>query len=127
MTRSATALVFCTLLLGSTRGVPAAGTVEVHQSLVGHGAGGSPRTIRVEVRNLITNGLQNVDLRPATPDRISLVKGVLQFGGIPAREARSATGEIIIRSDKGPLVWRVDFDGADGHHQEVIQGISLGE
>ena len=78
MTRSATAIVVCGLLLGSTRGVPASGTVEIHQSLVGRGSGGSARTIRVEVRNLTTNALQNVDLRPATPDRMSLVKGVIE-------------------------------------------------
>ncbi len=89
-------------------------------------------TIRVEVRNLTGGNMKNVDLRVAHPGPYSITKGLLQFGGIPAGDAKVVTGSYLFDeaalAARIPLRWRIDYDTEAGSHQQVIvPGMQIGQ
>jgi hypothetical protein len=107
--------------------VHAAAGVRIHQSWLPSDSSSGFRTVQLDVRNITSGDLQNVDLRPALPDQASLPKGVLQAGAIPAGQARIITGQIVLKPGKTPLVWSVDYDDASGHHVDVMPALPLGQ
>src|SRR5437870_4191681 len=113
----------CLLLLLAVPLYCSANDVVLNYSLlegrtVGHLWQGS---VRVEVRNVGSGGLRNVDLRLALPSVDSLERNLFQFGGIPKGQSRSMNGGIVLdTSSSAPLLWKVDYDDAAGAHRQIV-------
>ena len=127
MRRLRTPVICAAMALAATFAVHAASAVRIHQSWLPSDPSSNARTVQLDVRNLTNGDLQNVDLRLATPDNAVLARGVVQVGTVPAGQARVANAQLIVKSGSTPLVWTVDYDDAAGHHQDVVNGIPLGE
>ena len=89
-------------------------------------------TIRVEVYNLGSDDMKNVDLRVAHPVSYSIEKGLFQFGSIHAGDANIVTGSYLFDEAAiaagTSLLWRVDYDTQEGLHKQVmVPGIQVGE
>jgi hypothetical protein len=107
--------------------VHAASAVRIHASWQSSDSSSAARTVQLDVRNISSGELRNVDLRLAPPSSASLVKGVVQVGTVPAGQARVATAQVVFRSGATPLVWSVDYDDAAGHHTAVVAAIPPGQ
>lgn len=79
--------------------------------------------IHVWVANNGNGDVSNVDMRVEDPRIQASDFGVLQFGALAAGEARALSSRFVGPAeflDTGePLVWRVDYDQADGTHAQT--------
>jgi PPE-repeat protein len=125
-TATSTLVSILALWCASIAGASAADDVAVRYSLQAAAGKGAlaTGTINVIVSNLSNGALRNVDLRLAQPGPNSIEKPLLQFGTIPAGEARIAKGSFIFdagfHASGATLLWKVDYDDAGGAHRQVV-------
>ncbi len=80
--------------------------------------------VTADVLNMSGSTIRNVDLRLANPGGMTVEKGVLQFGRIPSDDVKTTTK--LFNADQEfvdsgePVIWRLDYDDANGNHQQEI-------
>jgi hypothetical protein len=94
---------------------------DAHEAISDELVGG---TMTAEVVNLTGGSIRNVNLRPDGSTGMAISNEVMQFGLLVDGDSRvvrypfQATQESI---DAGnPTNWRLDFDKADGSHEQLI-------